>query len=140
MPMVAVGHRSREVGLVSSGYGAYQKVQTETSSPADLISLLYGALQNDLERAERGLSTGDHELVNARLGRAQAILLELIASLDHTQGDLPKQLAALYEYSYQRLVHANVQKDVAAVQEVARLMHPIIDAWAQAVAAQGAHR
>ena len=111
------------------GYGAYQKVQAETSSPADLIALLYGALQNDLQRAETGLQAGDYPLVNERLTRAQEIVLELLASLDHSQGDLPKQLAALYQYLYHRLVYANVHKDLEAVREAASLVQPIAEAW-----------
>jgi flagellar protein FliS len=104
-------------------------VQAETSSPADLIALLYGALQNDLQRAEGGLQAGDYTLVNERLTRAQEIVLELLASLDHSQGDLPKQLAALYQYLYQRLVDANVHKDLGAVREAASLVQPLAEAW-----------
>ena len=113
------------------GYGAYQQVQTETSSPADLITLLYGALQNDLQAAEAGLVSGDYQLVHQRLTRAQAIVLELTASLDHSQGELPKQLAALYEYVYERLVFANVHKDVEAVRVAATVVQPIAEAWTQ---------
>ena len=115
--------------MSTPGYGAYQKVQAETSSPADLIALLYGALQNDLQRAEAGLEAGDYALVNARLTRAQAIVLELLSSLDFSQGELPKQLSAIYEYVYQRLVHANVAKDIGAVREAAALVQPIAEAW-----------
>jgi flagellar protein FliS len=120
--------------LRTPGYGAYQQVQTETSSPADLIALLYGALQNDMRAAEVGLQTGDYPAVHRRLTRAQAIVLELIASLDHSQGDLPKQLAALYEYVYERLVFANVHKNIDAVREAATVVQPIAEAWTQAAA------
>jgi flagellar secretion chaperone FliS len=115
--------------LPSPGYGAYQKVQTETSSPADLIALLYGAFQSDLQRAEAGLETGDYAMVNARLTRAQAIVLELLSSLDFSQGELPQQMSAIYVYIYQRLVHANVAKDIDAVREAASLIQPIAEAW-----------
>jgi flagellar protein FliS len=115
--------------LQTAGYGAYQRIQTQTASPAELIALLYGGLQNDLQRAERGLQAGDYALVNERLTRAQAIVLELLASLDHSQGELPQQLSALYEYLYQRLVHANVHKDMDAVREAAQIVQPIAEAW-----------
>lgn len=115
--------------MPAPGYSAYQKVQAETSAPADLIGLLYDALQTDLQRAEDGLAAGDYALVNARLTRAQEILLELLSSLDFSHGELPKQLSAIYEYVYQRLVHANIAKDAAAVREAATLIRPIADAW-----------
>jgi flagellar protein FliS len=119
--------------LQQAGYGAYQRIQTQTSSPGELIILLYDALQTDLQRAEQGLLMGDYELVNARLSRAQEIVQELSASLDRNQGEIPEQLGALYGYIYRRLVDANVRKDVAPVREVAELVKPLREAWGAAV-------
>ncbi len=47
-------------------------------------------------------------------------------------GELAQHLADLYQYMYQRLVQANVNKDRAAVTEVQRLLRPIHVAWASA--------
>jgi flagellar protein FliS len=125
--------------LQATGYGAYQRIQAETSSPAELIALLYNGLQMDLRRAEQAIGSGDIEVINSRLKRAQEIVLELLASLDHSYGEIPSQLSALYEYMYQRLVHANVHKDADAVREVADLVTPLVEAWSQVVnaAAEG---
>ena len=120
---------------MQTGYEMYQRVQTETSSPAELITLLYNALQTDLQRAAAGLEAADHALVNDRLGRAQEIVLELLASLDLSYGDVPIRLSALYEYLYQRLVAANLHKDSAVVREVATIVQTLADAWAYAARA-----
>ncbi len=123
--------------MLPGGYHAYQRVQTETSSPGQLVVLLYEALLTDLQRADAALADGDSEMAHARLMRAQAIVLELGASLDRSYGEIPEQLGALYGYAYRRLLDANLQKDRAAVVEVAALMRPLRDAWLQAVAAAG---
>ena len=99
------GYAVEEPRLTTSGYGAYQRIQAETSSPVGLITLLYDGLRTDLMRAELGLERGDLELVNARLSRAQEIVMELLVSLDRSYGEIPEQLAALYDYMYQRLLH-----------------------------------
>jgi len=64
------------------GYGAYQKVQAETSSPGELVVLLYDALLKNLRRAVAALEAGESERVNEALTRAQDITLELRAGLD----------------------------------------------------------
>ena len=54
------------------GHGAYQRVQAETSSPGEVIVLLYDALLKNLRRAAAAIEAGDSELVNEALTRARA--------------------------------------------------------------------
>jgi flagellar protein FliS len=119
--------------LQAVGYGAYRRIQTETSSPAELILLLYDALLNDLKQAEERLHQREFDTAHTSLVRAQEIVLELIASLDMDAGDIARQLAPLYEYQYQRLLEANMQKNAKPVAEVIRLVTPLRDAWVNAV-------
>jgi flagellar protein FliS len=123
----------QEGDLQAVGYGAYQRIQAETSSPAELILLLYDALLKDLNQARARLIAHDHETANRALIRAQEIILELISSLDLSAGEIAQQLAPLYHYEHQRLLDANVQKDPEAVSEVIGLVTPLRDAWVQAI-------
>ncbi len=43
----------------------------------------------------------------------------------------PPISTGLYTYSVQRLTHANVRNDAAALEEVTRLIEPVADAWKQ---------
>lgn len=115
------------------GYGAYRRVQAETSSPGELIILLYDALLNDLTQAHDCLTSQHYEIAHRALIRAQEIILELISSLDLSAGEIARQLQPLYQYEYQRLLDANVQKDAGAVAEVISLIRPLREAWVQAV-------
>ncbi len=119
--------------MQAAGYGVYRRIQTETSSPAELILLLYDALLNDLKHAEERLRHREFDTAHTSLVRAQEIVLELIASLDMDAGDIARQLAPLYEYQYQRLLEANVQKNAKPVAEVIRLVTPLRDAWVNAI-------
>ena len=118
--------------MQETGYGACKRVQTATSTPAGLISLLYDGLLTRLRRAQTAIVAADYEVANEQLNVAQAIVLELIASLDHSYGDIPRQLSALYEYMYQRLVRANIDKDVEPIREVEGHIMQIAEAWAVA--------
>jgi len=114
------------------GYGAYQRVQAETSSPGELIILLYDALLTNLRRGVAALEAGEPEVVNQALTRAQDITLELRASLD-AQTELAEQLMPLYTYVFRSLVLANVNKDAALVRELEAMITPMRDAWVFAV-------
>lgn len=114
------------------GYGAYQRVQAETSAPGELVVLLYDALLKNLRRALAGLEENEPERVNDGLTRAQDITLELRATLD-PESDLAEQLVPLYDYMFRQLIYANTRKERAAVEEVVGLVIPVRDAWASAV-------
>lgn len=125
-----------EGGVVQAvGYGAYQRVQAETSSPGELVVLLYDALLKNLRRALVGFEGNESERVNDGLTRAQDITLELRASLD-PESELAEQLVPLYDYMFRQLIHANTRKERAAVDEVIGLVTPVRDAWATAVHGQ----
>lgn len=131
--MLRVNAGSWEVRVQRSGYSAYQRIQTETSSSGELISLLYDALAKDVQRASAAMEHEDGETAHGSLVHAQDIVLELVASLDLERGELPQQLESVYQYMYRKLVDANVQKDPEPVHEVAALLGPIREAWAQAI-------
>ena len=135
MLLIEGGIRTVEARLQQQpeGYGAYRRIQTETSSPGELVMMLYNTLVNDLEHAERALRDDDGERAHAALTRAQDIVMELFASLDMDSGELAQQLSALYHYVYERLIDANLRKDAVAVREAATVVEPLREAWAQAV-------
>lgn len=120
----------------TAGYGAYRQVQAETSSTGELLLLLYDALEQRLAQADAALAEGQREAAHQPLIRCQEIVLELIASLDLEQGELPAQLSALYEYCYQRLLAASLDQDVTMVRDVARVIAPLGEAWRHAVLAE----
>lgn len=114
------------------GYGAYQRVQAETSPPGEVIVLLYDALLKNLHRALAALESGDSAKVSEALTRAQDITLELRTSLV-AGTELAEELLPLYTYVFRTLVLANVNKDTVGIHEVEAVVTPIRDAWAFAV-------
>ncbi len=114
---------------------AYAQQAAATASPAQLVLMLYDGALARVHGARVALSRDpiDVEAVHTALGKAQAILTELAVTLDHDRGGvIASQLASVYAYCSQRLVAANVRKELAPLVEVDTLLASLRDAWSQA--------
>lgn len=104
----------------------------ESASPHKLVLMLYDALLKQLRLAK--LHIERHEVVYKAAAITKAISFidqGLRPGLDLERGgSIALQLLALYDYCTTRLLHANLHNDVAALDEVAKLIEPIRDAWA----------
>lgn len=113
----------------ASGLGEYKKVQVATSEGGKLVLMLYeGAIQSlekakEALRANRMLEKGQHIL------RAQDILMELLAALDTSKGQIATNLQALYVFAYRHLNEANLLKSERHIDDVLRILVPLRDAW-----------
>jgi flagellar protein FliS len=110
----------------------YVTDSVETLPPARLVTMLYDALVQDLTLAERAVADGDGIVLNARLRRAQDIVLELRSSLDTAAWEGGPGLASLYAFVLSQLISANVKKDGAKIAECRQLVEPLRDAWHRA--------
>jgi len=121
----------------SRAASAYQNTGVETSvmgaSPHQLIVLLFDALQQALAAAHAAMLRKDIPTKGKHIVRAVRLLEEgLKAGLDMERGgELARNLRTLYDYCTQRLTHANLHNDAAAIEEVQRLIAPVAEAWKQ---------
>lgn len=111
----------------------YRKTSIETSSPEKLLLMLYGGAINFLNQAIAGLEARDHERVNKMLVKSQAIIEELMVSLNMDY-EVSQRLWSLYDYFLRRLVEANVKKEREPIEEVLGMMTELQECWSQAVA------
>ena len=120
-----------------SAYGQpsqYRKTQIDTASPEDLVLMLYDGALRFLGQALDGFAQNDHEQVNNNLVRTQAIIGELLSTLDHERGgDIAKNLARLYLFFLDRLADANVRKDPEPARAVKPLIEELRNTWAEAM-------
>lgn len=114
------------------GFNQYQRMQTETATPGELVVMLYQGAIRFLNKSKESFGRQDIEGAHANLVRAQNIVIELMSSLDLSSGSLAKNLFALYDFMYRRLVEANCKKDYRAIDEVLRLLRELLPAWEQA--------
>lgn len=116
---------------------AYRQVAIEsdvsTADPHKLIQLLFDGARAALAIARTAMQANDIPRKGAAISQAIRIIDSgLRASLDLEQGgDLAAKLDALYDYMSNRLLHANLKNDLAAIDEVNNLLAEIQGAWAE---------
>jgi flagellar protein FliS len=112
---------------------AYRQTRVKTASQGQLIVMLYDEGLKQLKTAETQLGSGQPklDLAHNAIVKAQDIITELMVSLDFEKGgDIAQNLFHLYMYFNQRLVDANLTKDVSGLKEVYHLMADLREAWA----------
>jgi flagellar protein FliS len=105
-----------------------------TSSPQQVLVMLYDRLALDLERAHKAVAAGDRQAANDQLQHAQAIVLELLSSLQVDAWEGGPRLAALYNWLLNEMMQANVKLDTNRISACRQVVDPLRDAWRQAAA------
>jgi flagellar secretion chaperone FliS len=119
----------------SSAINAYNNVGLQTTvmsaDPHMLIALLFDGALLAIARAREETATRQIDAKGQSISKAISIIGEgLNASLDRNAGGkLAEDLSGLYMYMVKRLVDANIQNDVAALDEVAKLLGELKGAW-----------
>ena len=114
----------------------YARISTETSiesaSPHKLILMLYDGALVSLRTASVAMQNKDIPTKGLSISKAIDIILNgLRVSLDlNAGGELAERLDALYEYMANRLLHANLHNNQAALDEVIGLLGTLREAWA----------
>ena len=114
---------------------AYAKVGIESgvvaADPHKLIAMLYQGALLAIASARNGMMRKDIAAKGMAISKATLIIDDgLNASLDkEVGGELAKNLSSLYDYMISRLVAANLNNDMAALDEVARLLADLKEAW-----------
>lgn len=108
-------------------------VEVEAASPHKLVLMLFDGAVAAIRQAALQMANGNVPEKGRLIGKAAAIIDEgLRPSLNRDAGgELAANLDDLYEYCGLRLLEANLNNDPALLDEVARLLGEIRDAWAQ---------
>lgn len=108
--------------------GKYSGV--EAATPHRLIQLLMEGGLDRLAKARGHLQRQEVADKGTRIGQAIGIIDGLRVSLDHKDSSpLSGQLEALYDYMSRRLLQANLDNDIHALDEVSHLLGEIKQAW-----------
>lgn len=121
-----------------SGYknalNAYKGTQVKTASQGKLIVMLYDEAIKQINIAVDLLVKNTKQLdkVNTSVTKAQAIVTELLVSLDMERGgDVASNLYNLYIYFNKQLMEGNLKKDADLIKPVANMLSSLREAWVQ---------
>ncbi|MGX8176479.1 flagellar export chaperone FliS [Exiguobacterium artemiae] len=113
-------------------YATYQTNSVTTALPQDLTLMLYEGLIKFTMLAKRSIENGLIQEKNTNIQKAQSIIMELQLTLNQSIA-LSKDLNNLYDYMQSRLVDANVQNDVVAIDEVLGFAEEFRETWKEAM-------
>jgi flagellar protein FliS len=108
----------------------YRATQTQTSSPLELVVLLYDGALRFLADADRALATGDLAARATAISKALGIVNHLQSTLDLSRGGaVAEELDRLYGFVQDRLLRVTSDHDAGALAEAQQVLAPLADAW-----------
>ena len=114
----------------NNNYHAYKKASVNTTDQGTLILMLYDGIIKFLSQSREKLIAKDYEGAHQLISKAKNILSELLSSLNvERSGEIGRNLKSLYSFMYDRLIDANIKKDVVYVDEVIDLMNELRIGW-----------
>lgn len=116
----------------TSAHNAYKQNSVTTASPGELTLMLYNGCLKFLTLAKKAMLDKDIQTKNTNLQKAQAIITELMVTLDMNV-PISKEIQPLYDYMNRRLLEANIKNDPAIIDEVAGLMTEFRDTWKEVI-------
>lgn len=114
----------------------YTTARVMTASPAELILMMFEQFFDLIPDIKRNVARGSQAAVEPDAERAQAIVDELIGSLDFSL-DISKDIGAIYIYVRNKILEANIRFDADIWDHVESVMRPLYDGFKQAAAQAG---
>jgi flagellar protein FliS len=118
--------------MITTPQNKYQQYSVQTASPAQLIIMLYDGAIRFIKQGIDGIENKDYQKVNYSLIRAQQIVNELIASLDH-EYPISSNLLEIYDYMVRKLLESNMRKNKQSAEEVISLLNELRESWIQII-------
>lgn len=108
----------------------YRKTVISTTDKVQIIYMLYEGALNHLKIARRKIESGDTMSKGQHFSKATAIISELSNVLDMEKGgEISRNLRSLYEYVLQRLLYANLNNDISAIEDTEKVIETLKSGW-----------
>lgn len=117
---------------INNPYAAYKNNSINTSSPGELTLMLYNGCLKFIEQAKRALAENKVEEKNTAVQKAQAIITELMLTLD-TSVPVAENMMTLYDFANSRLIDGNIKNDSVMFDEAADIIREFRDTWKQVI-------
>ena len=116
------------------GQKKYQQTQVTTVDKGRLIVLLFEGAIKFLHQAKECAECGDIAGKSNYINRVLDIIAELNQSLNLAEGgDLAVNLRQLYIFWSEHLIQAKIRKETRNIEDVAKMMDSLNEAWNQVV-------
>jgi flagellar protein FliS len=110
---------------------SYRDSAVLTATPEQLVVMLYDGIARFLRQAEVVMGEGAYGHAGERLSRAEAIIDELLGTLNMDAGEISVRLQGIYLFSKRHLAEARIHRDPKRIVEVRELLGRLREGWAQ---------
>ena len=115
-------------------HAAYQNVQVTTTDRGRLLLMMYEGAIKFLKQAKEGLEANDISKFCRFLGKGQAIIAELMNTLDFEKGGvIARDLDRLYDFMLFYLTEANLYRDSKRIAKVIELIDTVYSAYKEII-------
>ena len=115
-------------------FNQYQNTQVSTSSPEKLLLMLYDGAINFTRIALDKMEKKDIAGKGKFIGKAQAIVSELMSTLNHEVGrDISRRLEQLYIYLIDEYLAANINNSPRSLENALKILTILRDTWVEAI-------
>ncbi len=113
-----------------NAHATYQTVQVTTTDRGRLLLMMYEGALKFLKQSKAGLEGSDIPKFCRFLSKSQAIIAELMNTLDFEKGgNIARDLDRLYDFMLFYLTEANLYRDPSRIQKVIDLLDVIYQAY-----------
>lgn len=117
-----------------SSLNQYQNTQVGTASPERILIMLYDGAINFTRIALEKMNKGDLAGKGRFVGKAQAIVSELMNTLNHeVGGEVARNLERLYVYIIDEYLKANINNSPQALENNLRILGMLRETWVEAI-------
>src|SRR5690349_8243260 len=110
---------------------AYRANAVLTASPEQLVVMLYDGAVRFLRQSETAMTEGAWSHAFEKLSRGEAIIDELLATLNMDTGEIADRLQAIYVFCKRTLIEARLQRSPEKIGHVVSLLSNLREAWAK---------
>jgi flagellar protein FliS len=108
----------------------YKEISISTSSPTNLVVLLYQGALRFLREAVDDIKRQDYVHKRHSIDRAAAIVRYLQSTLDTEKGqEIARELNRLYDYITVRIYEGSTRLDCKPIEEVIKLLETLLSGW-----------
>ncbi len=110
----------------------YKQNVVFTATPEELTLMLYDGSIKFMNIAKYSIENDDIQRAHEALIRAQDIIIELNLSLN-MEYELSTNFRRLYEFILDKLIDANIQKEIEPIDEALEILTEMRDTWKEAM-------
>lgn len=118
--------------MYPNAYNVYKSNSVNYASKEQLLLMLVEGAVKFTKIARQAIVDKDIPRAHESLIRTQDIFIELMVSLDKTKGDWTNDLFDIYEFIKNKLIEANMTKNIEIVDEILPLIEDINNLWQDA--------